>query len=133
MKLINWSKSYDMNVPYLDDQHKHLASLINKLADAKAHNQDQELHASILREVVAYTQIHFRDEEEYMKKIAYPHFHEHQKQHQILIKEVIEILQDYKSGKTDITDRVLDILNNWLIKHILRHDHEITKYLEHGA
>lgn len=67
-----------------------------------------------------------------MKNIAYPHFHEYQKQHQILIKEVIEILQDYKSGKTDITDKVLEILHNWLIKNILRHDHEISKYVEHG-
>ncbi len=121
-----------MKVPYLDDQHKHLASLINKLAEAKASNQDHELHSGILRELVAYTQIHFKDEEEYMKKIAYPQLHEHQKQHQILVKEVIEILQDYKGGQTDITDRVLEILHNWLIKHILRHDHEISKYLEHG-
>lgn len=49
MKLIQWSKSYDKNVLYLDDQYRHLSSLINKLSEAKAFNQVQEIHVSILK------------------------------------------------------------------------------------
>lgn len=129
MIFIQWKSSYCINIDIIDIQHKHLVDLINELAEAKQKQKDSEIHSKVLKELVDYTMLHFKDEEEYMQKIGYPHILEHKAQHKILIRQIVDILQKYKNGQTQITDRLLDILNNWLIKHILKQDKDIGTFV----
>jgi len=130
MPKIDWKPEYETGVFSIDEQHQHLVELINKLRNAKEENKVPEVLREIILEIVAYTKIHFSDEEAHMKRNNYPHLDEHKQQHQILIKQIIEILEKFKSGQSDVTENVLQILTNWLIKHILRHDLQYGEYLK---
>ena len=130
MNYIQWLNDYNIGIPEIDAQHRHLAELINELAQAQKDKKDASIHGKVLTELVNYTRIHFRDEEALMKKIDFPQLHEHEAQHKVLINQVVDILNTYKHGHTDITDKVLEILNHWLIKHILKQDKEIANYME---
>ena len=128
MHFIKWHDDYNINIPNIDSQHRRLIDLINELAQAKEDKKDSQIHGKILTELVAYTQTHFKEEEDFMKEINYPGLQEHEAQHKILINQVIDVLQNYKRGYTDISDKVLYILNSWLINHILKRDKEIAKF-----
>jgi hemerythrin len=128
MSYIKWSEEYNINIPKIDSQHRRLIDLINELTQAKTEKKDAQIHGKILTELVEYTQIHFKEEEDFMNEIEYPNTKDHEALHKLLINQVIEVLQNYKQGYTDITDKVLYILNSWLIKHILKEDQAISKY-----
>lgn len=128
MNFIEWKSSYNTDIEVIDNQHRHLVDLINELALAKEENRDAEIHAKILKELVDYTIYHFKDEEDLMVKIDFPRYTEHQAQHKGLINQIVQILNSYKEGHTDITDKLLIILNSWLIKHIVKMDKNIGTY-----
>lgn len=128
MNLIEWKYSYSLNIDFADAQHKELIKMINELYQAKLDKSDSSLLSKILIDIVNYTQNHLKDEEEFLTKIGYPDIFEHKAQHKFLRNKIIEILERYKKGETDVTDVLLDLLKTWLIKHILKHDKAYATY-----
>ncbi len=129
MKTLEWQSRYEIGIKEIDDQHKHLVDVINDLIIAKNENKLDEQIGKALKELVAYTQYHFKSEEEFMEKIKYPALPEHRAQHKVLVKQLVKILEDLKDGKIEAGEQLPDILQNWLIKHVFGHDRHIALYL----
>ncbi len=123
MHNILWRPIYNINIEEIDEQHKGLVEIINLTTYAKTKNHPEKLK-EILTKLIEYTQVHFKFEEEHMLNNGYGKFVEHQKQHQILIKQVINILEELKLGDKDIFENIFTILENWLINHIQKFDRE---------
>lgn len=67
-KFVSWDVSYDVGVPSVDKQHRHLVDLINSLYNACL-GERAELEATfrdVMKELVDYVMIHFKDEEAIM-------------------------------------------------------------------
>lgn len=128
--LIRWRNDYNTGVQTIDSQHQQLVNMINKLSTAKENGQAKEVIKDILIGIVDYTRVHFSAEEAHMAENNYPLISVHKSQHKLLINQIVEILENYKSGKTEITDNLLKVLQNWLIKHVLDHDQQYGKYLQ---
>ncbi len=128
MKRIEWKNDYNINIPAIDAQHRRLVELFNELAEAKQNNRDTEKHSRILGQLVGYTRNHFAYEENFMKTINYPLLKEHLDLHKELIEQVVKLLEDYKRGDTSITDKILEIVVNWFVRHILVEDRKIVAY-----
>lgn len=129
MALIDWNNSYSVNVKEIDDQHKKLIDLINKLYDEMKNGHGKEALSGVLKELVDYTKYHFQAEEKLLSKYNFPNFAAHKKEHEELTKKVEEINEKIASGKMVISSSVLTFLKDWLNNHILVEDKGYSSYL----
>jgi hemerythrin len=129
MPLINWNDSLSVGVDYIDNQHKQLVSIINRLNDAMLQDKGNDVMSQILDNLVDYTKSHFKSEEHLMRKYGYPESANHLKEHDKLTKEVIDFAENFKQGKAIITLPVLNFLKDWLNNHILKTDKLLGQFL----
>ncbi|MBL1213407.1 MAG: bacteriohemerythrin [Ignavibacteriae bacterium] len=117
-----WKPEYEVGIESVDEQHKHLVSLINKLEEAKAHENENEVIHDIFYELVDYTKYHFSEEEKFLKSFEYENLMVHKAQHKVLVKQIVDILNGLKKGEYEVGEKLTLMLQNWLIKHVLKHD-----------
>jgi hemerythrin len=77
---------------------------------------------------------HFGDEEKIMKRMAFPDFNMHHKQHEAFIKNVSDLKGqfDREDGPSRVLalDKLTKFLGEWITHHILVEDKIYGKYLE---
>jgi hemerythrin len=129
MGLIKWHSLYSVNVAELDEEHKKLISLINRMYDAmKAGTAKEALHP-VLTELLDYTAYHFRTEEEFLRQQGYLEYEAHKQIHAELTKRVQVMKDDLDRGDFPAAMDVMLFLSNWLNVHILEVDKKYGPYL----
>jgi hemerythrin-like metal-binding protein len=129
MSLLTWSSAFSVGVKEIDDQHKKLVDMANRLNDAMQIGQGKEALAKILNELVDYTVYHFGTEEKLMDKHQYPNQVAHKGEHKKLIAEVSAFKGKFDKGDAAITSEIMNFLRDWLTKHILQSDKLFAKDL----
>ena len=118
MALITWNDSLSVKVKQFDDQHKKLVDMVNQLFDAMKGGKGSQVLGDILRQLIAYTQTHFAAEERLMKQYAYPDVEAHNKEHNALVMQVLDLQKQFQEGKAVLTQNVMTFLRDWLSGHI---------------
>lgn len=95
--LIRWDSKFTLGIPLIDEQHKHLVELCNKLYtevlairlkyENDKNTQWQNALAGTLKECVNYVTTHFSNEEKIMKVVGYERFSEHKNRHDEFTKK----------------------------------------------
>jgi len=127
--LINWSDEYSVKINSIDQQHSKLVELINQLHSAMKEGKGKEAIGRIISELISYTKVHFTHEESLMVKHSYPGYLKHKALHDELVNQVLEIEKELKSGKTVISQDVLNFLKKWLVEHIVGTDKQYTTFM----
>ena len=130
MTIIQWNDKYSVNIAEVDEQHKKLIGLLNRLADAMCVGKGRDMVGGVLAEVLDYTVYHFSTEERLFQQYDYPGYQEHKRQHDDLTAKAKTFKEDFEGGKWMITIDVLNFLSNWLNDHILREDKKYAPYLK---
>jgi hemerythrin len=134
VKEFTWSEKYSVGIKEIDEQHKTLFTLINRLRHAIIHvdlnKEGRAVCGSILDELVDYTRIHFSLEQTLMHVGGYPEYEAHCKLHKNLVDEVEALQEKIASGKAAINFELLQFLHNWLTKHILGEDMKYGMYFK---
>jgi hemerythrin len=117
-----------VGVKALDDDHKRLIDLLNKLHDGMKSGRGKEVVGKVLDDLVSYTKYHFAREEEFFDKTGYPG-DDHKKEHKELVDQAVKLQSRYKSGESVLSIETLDFLKNWLNGHILGTDKKYTAHL----
>jgi len=113
----------------IDDQHKKLVSIVNRLYDAMRDGKGSEILGDVLSELIEYTRYHFTAEEAMMKNNAYPDFQSHKSAHSMLVEKVMDLELDLKAGKIALSVQVFQFLKDWLVNHIQGEDKKIAPFL----
>jgi hemerythrin-like metal-binding protein len=119
-----------VNFAPIDDDHKQLFGMINRLEKAIIEKDNVDGIATIYDELVDYTQWHFRHEERLMQENRYDGFDKHQKIHNSLSNQVKRTLQDIKDGNLDVSEDLYVFLWDWWYGHIQNVDKPLSKYLK---
>jgi hemerythrin len=127
MTIMQWEPRFELHVDSMDKEHKHLIQLMNQLHDACL-GGTRAAQALGLTALADFTVRHFRDEEAYMKGIAYPGLDTHHRQHETLLKKFGEHAARFKAGE-ELGDEFFKFLRFWLGSHICGVD---MKYADHG-
>jgi len=127
MSLITWSDEFSVGVIEIDNQHKGLVRLINKLYDAMTYGQAHKMLREIIQELVKYTQVHFATEEKYFKKCNYPDSDVHIEEHHQFIDAVAKFKDAFESGNIVLSVDIFKFLKSWLTNHILDSDKKFTR------
>ncbi len=72
--MITWDDKYSVGISSIDEEHKKLIDIINKVIDAKQHTDNSIEITEILNEMNNYVLTHFANEETYMIKYNYPEY-----------------------------------------------------------
>ncbi|MDR2925441.1 MAG: bacteriohemerythrin [Azoarcus sp.] len=119
---LQWSDHFSVGIPEIDEQHKTLFNLIDKIHTAILERKGTAACAEVLDELVDYTRIHFGLEQSLMHMGKYPEYDAHCVLHRELVTEVESLQSKIHSGQAAISFELLHFLRTWLTKHILGED-----------
>jgi len=122
METINWKNEFSVGVKEMDEQHKKLLGMINRLIEEQHTLTDPRTIADLLTEMTDYAQVHFRAEEFLMAEYGYEQKSTQEKQHQAFIDKTISFYSATDIGPNVLSVALLDYLGTWLVGHILQED-----------
>ncbi len=129
--LVPWSDEYNIGIDLIDDQHKKLMAAINELINAINENYKNEDVLNFFDKLYAYTDYHFKSEEQYFSSLDKTDTELHQFQHKHFIEQLDDIKKSIKTDK--ISNDTLWFLTDWLLIHIKHDDKKFfNKYQETG-
>ena len=129
MDEFKWEKSMSVGVDKLDQQHRVLIRIINRIGPEAEKGDTRSIVENSINLLIKYAREHFVEEEEYLILADYIHLEEHQHKHKILIEQVLKLSAEIDRG-VDIDLFALRIfLQNWLIDHIMQEDKKYSQYL----
>jgi len=130
MVLFHWNKRYEIGHAQIDQQHRQLTALINRLDQAVTTNPDQTAGQLLLKELIAYSQYHFDTEEALMNTGVASgfDFSAHRLAHQQFRDHVRAVNQEPLTPER--AQALLRYLVEWLIQHILKEDRQLVAQLQ---
>ncbi len=127
MILIKWTDDYCLNIKAIDDQHKKLVDMINMFYNEMSKKSNKELISDLISKMKAYTEFHFKTEEELFSKLPYQNSNEHKDKHQDFIDKVTDLENRFIKGKLILSIEITNFLKEWITDHIMVSDKEYAK------
>ncbi|HSG59736.1 MAG TPA: bacteriohemerythrin [Woeseiaceae bacterium] len=122
MTLIKWTDEFSLGIDEVDEEHKSLIELINGLYDVIQVGADYVQVVELLGEIYSQIAVHFAHEEDMMQESGYAHFEEHREDHETLLDDLREIMDEVEAdGSFDVGELSGD-LNRWFVDHFRTHD-----------
>ena len=122
MAYFSWSSDLAVGNSFIDEDHKKLIDLINRLHDVMAKGDGRGHIGKVLESLIQYTLKHFEREEKEMDRIKYVGSIAHKKEHAKLVMEVSDLQKKFQGGNSMLTMSVSQFLKDWLINHISKTD-----------
>ena len=129
MSLVLWNNSLSVNIKQVDLQHQRLVEMINKLDGSMKKGHSSIVITKILNDMVAYSLVHFKMEEELLETYDYPAKEEHIQEHNFFTGKVEEFINEFNSGSQLLSIDVLNFLTCWLLEHIKIQDKAYSTFL----
>ena len=139
---IIWRNQMSVGNDLIDQDHRYLFCLINSIELAMRHEDDTDALLVFVGQLVKYTQFHFEREESIQKKALYPQSGSHHDVHQEILGHIGELERDVREyhehsragalvdGEREmITQRVMLLLREWVLDHVLKDDKRMEPYL----
>jgi hemerythrin len=131
MVLIEWREEFAVGVPEVDYEHGELIALINEL-DANLERGGLESGVeAFLGEIYARISAHFALEEKIMRERRYDGYVEHKEDHERLLDDIRDIMDDYQNGHPFDRKVLAERLGSWFGVHFRTLDARFHKKLPH--
>jgi len=129
--LVVWDEKYATGIQLIDSQHKELFSLTNELFHACMDREVtlQGVFKETMGKMVDYVRFHFGAEQELLQRVKYPDFPEHKKQHESLVRDILEAVKEYNDGKKLVPNQFVRKLRDWILSHIAHYDKLYAAYI----
>ena len=133
MTLFQWDESFATGINQIDDQHRKLIGIVNRLQEAMAHEAGDAVLLDIIRELKEYAIYHFETEERYMVSFDYPGLEGHSAEHDRFVEEVSGFQRSHEQGKPLISVPVMSFLVKWITDHVKGTDRQyVPLFRERG-
>jgi len=124
--MVTWEDKYAIGVESIDEQHKALFEIANRIYDLLKNDLITDKYDSIveiIEELKNYTIYHFEAEEEYMKNIGYKKLLSQKVAHNDFLEKMEGIdLDQIDNGHNEYLLGILDFVCEWLVEHIIKED-----------
>lgn len=128
MQVFKWDIAYEVGDAEIDEQHRRLFDLANKLL--RADTRSTVTAAAI--QLYQYVRVHFRHEEELMRRIEFPGYRQHLEMHGKLIDRLNALSTDIADGQWR-TEDLRSFMNDWLLVHIAEQDVRFAAFVGSDA
>jgi len=124
---MQWHKSYETGNKVVDNDHKEIFDMVNKLINISFQNQ-RENYTSTIDYLSKYVLRHFANEEGIMDESDYPRSEEHKRQHSDFVKVVTQLRERLDANESDIGLEINQTIVDWLSDHVLGSDKALADH-----
>jgi hemerythrin len=130
-----WSDTMSVGISEIDDQHKMLVDILNRLFVAAAQCESHKITIEILDTLVDYTKTHFGLEEKLLQDAGYnqEEFAAHQREHQAFIEKISIAANKHLVEGKSVSFEIISFLKRWLQDHILVTDKKYGSFLQNAG
>lgn len=127
---ISWNDSYGTGLSEIDDEHRELIEIVNRMQASVESGQGAEVMGDVLQEVLAITKTHYAHEENEMQRLGYPGLTEHKREHADSLEKIEKMCDEHTDKATDLSpEKVLHNLHFLFVKHFMQEDSKFKRYL----
>lgn len=128
--MVSWKDEYSVGIDELDDQHKSLFELLDKLT-AAIEEKDRLSLGYIITSLEVYAVFHFTSEEHLLAKYGYAGLGKQEKEHSDFKGTVAKFKAAMSDGdKIKLAGEIHDYLHDWLVGHIIDLDMKYSPFLK---
>ncbi|NMT64651.1 bacteriohemerythrin [Marinobacter orientalis] len=136
LEFFPWSRHFEVGIEEIDEQHKKLVKIVNRLVWHAVSDVPQARCDHILDELLSYAHYHFNSEEQIWNSVLGSEgiARNHHDSHQMFFAQ-IQTLRSSGQPKGQIMSDLFDFLARWLAFHILESDRRMAmtvKAVEQG-
>ena len=122
MSLFIWYNTYSVNNEELDNHHKALLDIINRLYDNCIGKDKPNCLDPIVDELVSYSNYHFTAEEQHMRNISFNDIDKHISAHRGFTQRTLRLQKVSNKNDIEITKDLIVFLGNWICHHVMEED-----------
>ncbi len=128
---IEWNDAHSVGVESIDEQHRQLVVLTNRLFQGIVRDTGAASVLDILTELERYVDSHFSHEEHLLRNHGYPadELARHVEEHRELTDQVHDFVKKSEKGSDIIDLEVFEFLRDWTTSHLLRTDRLYAGFL----
>lgn len=118
----------------LDLKHKRLAQCLENVLAAQRDGKSGAIVDQLLLGLWKATEVHFAEEEELMRRVAYPHIERHVSAHRRIIQILSHKMEAYQDISCDVGSAAR-AFHAWFTNHTVEDDAELGAYIsgEHAS
>ncbi|AWK87977.1 chemotaxis protein [Azospirillum thermophilum] len=121
---MRWSEELQVGDEDIDTDHMILIALVNEAAERI--RGGGAAVGDAIDWLLAYTTLHFEQEERLMQLAGHPDFARHKAQHDALRERAAGLKRRYEAGESSVGDDLLALFRDWLFDHIRKSDKAIA-------
>ncbi len=124
-EIFPWNKNLETGLQHIDEQHKRLVHLLNRLACRFGHQNITTTMDTVLNELTDYASYHFQTEEKIWEKYFQDDKWEvdHAREHINFVATLSKLKAEMSAKPVDtVVEEVLSFMTHWLALHILEND-----------
>jgi hemerythrin len=115
---IVWNLKYTVYVKALDEEHKRIIGVINRMYIARNRANLREILEDALDQLTDYAMTHFAHEEQLMAKYRYPDWKKHRLEHRVFVKKMSVLKMNLLVNEIKIHEELFEFLKKWWQHHI---------------
>ncbi|MEO5377067.1 MAG: bacteriohemerythrin [Magnetococcus sp. DMHC-6] len=128
--LIYWKADYNVGIQDIDNDHRQLVKMINRLFGSVLSSDPADVVNSVLKDLLAYVVFHFNRELALMEKYGYPEREQHNNEHRLLLESASQFKKRFDSGLAiNIKEEIEVSLRDWLVNHVRNSDKRLGHFL----
>ena len=130
MPLIGWDEKFSVGVAAVDHEHRELIGLVNDAHERLMRTGAEGSVPEFLGEIYARISAHFALEEQLMRAKNYEHYADHKADHERLLDDIRDIMDDYEDEKLFGEEQFAQRLKMWFTEHFRTHDARLHRQLD---
>lgn len=131
--LISWNDSFETGLPTVDEQHRELVRLTNRLGQMMVGTDGSDLSEidNVFVQLANYAKFHFAEEEGFMGGAGLPqsYIDGHKIEHRDFVEKVSSLWTNRHKDPERTFAILSAFLQTWICKHILVTDKELARQM----
>ncbi|MBN1970679.1 MAG: hemerythrin family protein [Candidatus Delongbacteria bacterium] len=129
-EIFKWDPMLDTGVDIIDQQHKMLTRIFNKQIDYRDSFKGFDALKKTLERVIKFAELHFKTEEDLLKKHNYPDYDYHKYEHTKIMDTLKKFESEINRGNSRVSSEFLEFLYEWLDHHVRYEDIKFSGFLK---
>jgi len=134
---MQWTEDMSAGVPMIDNRHKELINRLNGLRTAIKNQVCRYTIAGMLAFLEEYVEVHFFEEEQYMKYYGYSDYALHKEKHKDFVTELYFLKEELRNirslelkGSYELSVETVQVVVDWLVGHVAFDDKKLGNFLK---
>jgi hemerythrin len=119
-----WRESYATGVGLLDDEHREMVRLINRVLNPV----DNAPAGARLDALIAHLRRHFDTEQVFLRAIDYPLAEEHIREHALQMAEFVDLRRAVARNEEALGAADRNAIRQWFLNHVVAEDRRFGAY-----